>query len=522
MIDGRIINYILSIASGIESIGEVIAGTNKEKQVIEIIKKNLEDHVDELWIEHVPVTSWREEVCVVETTNGSYPCAIHPPYQGVIDEEVGYDKIISMDLDKLENKGITKIDISDKIILIDIPRDPDDIATVAYILSRYSPRLIVIRDRGESLRRIVVLDNVVALYREARQLNIPVVHVGRGIGMIDKLVGSRIYAKSMRFKSYGYNFIAKLHKRYDKYIYITAHHDHWLSGGSDNIIGISIIIALSEILKDINIDNGIVLASFTAEEGFPENITSFYWLVGSRYHINRHVNELVDNTALAINIDVVYKEPLVASTPSTIVRNMITSYSKDILLEYDDIIFDSFSFSSIGIPSVTFNTFKKTLEEGVYHSNRDFVYNISTEVVWHTIKSIYLLINNYMASIRNNEFINVYNINVDVQSILQRVLPSELLLNIYRVHKMFNKLRERLERPKCMYFINLFNRIINTSYVDRDIGKKLGIREGTDLIKCNENIIPLPIGTEFKNSSECYRNINFNLELLAYILFKYY
>jgi len=72
-----------------------------------------------------------------------------------------------------------------------------------------------------------------------------------------------------------------------------------------------------------------------------------------------------------------------------------------------------------------------------------------------------------------------------------------------------------------MYFISLFNRIINTTYVNKDIGRRFGLRENTNFIMCSEDIIPIPTGTEFKNIGECYRSIDFNLELLTYILFKH-
>lgn len=523
MITNTIINNILGIASEIERIGEIISGTNREKQVIETIRGYLENHVDELQIEHVPVTSWHEEICVVEKGSHSYPCTVHPPYQGIIDEEINYSNTISIDSNELISKEVMD-NIFDKIVVIDMPSDPDDIATIAYILAQHRPRLIIIRDRGESLRRIVILNNVIALYRRTTQLRIPVIHVRRSIGAINKLVGSRIYAKTKTFKSYGYNVVAKLHKRRDdRYIYITAHHDHWLGGGSDNIIGVSIVTALSKMFRDINIDNSIVLASFTAEEGFPDNITPFYWLVGSRHHINNHADKIIDNTLLAINIDVIYKEPLTASTSNFIIRNIVGLHSKDIVLEHDSIIFDSFPFTLAGIPSITFNTFKRVLNEGIYHSDKDYITNINIEAILSTIENIYMLIDRYIAISGDSKYINVCNIvNENIQSIIQKALPSELLLNLYRICKIFDESKRHMERHRYIYFLNLLNRMVNTTYVSRDIGRRLGIREGTEFIKCDENLAYIPTDIEFKSCSECYRSINFNLELLAYILFKQY
>ncbi|MCS7111196.1 MAG: M28 family peptidase [Ignisphaera sp.] len=521
MIDRIAINNILSIASEIERIGEIVAGSNREKQVIEVVRKYIEDYVDEFWIENVPVTTWHEDTCVVEGRGGITPCTIHPPYQGVIDEEINRSNIVSIDLEELSEKGLVIDNIHDKIVLVDAPADPDDIATVAHILAQYRPRLIIVRDNGESLRRIVVLDNIIALYRRAGQPFTPVVHIRRSIGSIDKLVNSRLYAKSEAYKSYGYNIVAVLNKRYDnRCIYITAHHDHWLSGGSDNIIGTSIVAALSKILRDVSIDNTIVLASFTAEEGFPEEIASFYWLVGSRYHINKRADKIVDHVALTINIDTIYRDPLTASASSIIIRNIIRSQFKDVVLEHDSIIFDSFSFTSIGVPSVTFNTFRRVVDEGLYHSDKDYVGSISLDVILKTVKSVYMLVNRYAVIDRDAKYINVCDIDEELHEILGRAAPIELLLNLYRLCEVFHELKRYVEKRSCMNFVNLFNRIVNIPQVSREIGRRLGVREDINFIRCDEHSILIPTDIGFKDYHECYRNINFNLELLAYILLK--
>jgi Iap family predicted aminopeptidase len=521
LLNNRYINYILNLANEIEKIGEIVAGTDKEKQVIDIIKKNLEDYVDELIIEYVPVTSWYEEICMIENNYNIYPCSIHPPYHGVIDIELHSNKIIEFNLDALEHKEVVNMEkLADKIVLIDMPKDPDDIATVAYILSQFKPELIVIRDKEEALRRIVVLNNAIALYRKANQLDIPVIHIKNSLGSIDKLDKSRIYAKSSILKSYGYNIIAKMYKKYNKNIYIMAHHDHWLSGGSDNVIGVSTVTTLAKIFKNLDIDNDIIFAFFTAEEGFPEDITSFYWLVGSRHHINKHIDDILNNTILAINIDIIYKKPLTISTSNIVLRNIINSHFSNPSLDYDNIVFDSFAFTLIGIPSITFNTFRKTLEDSIYHSNKDTIDNIDVEVVVDAVISMYEIINKYV-SVDFSKYYNAYNIIGIAQNAIVNILPSEIVVNLYRLYRIFDKCRNCLERNRYMYFISLFNRIINTSYVNKDIGRKFGLRENTSFIMCSENTIPIPTGVEFKNIDECYRSIDFNLELLTYILFKH-
>jgi len=66
-----------------------------------------------------------------------------------------------------------------------------------------------------------------------------------------------------------------------------------------------------------------------------------------------------------------------------------------------------------------------------------------------------------------------------------------------------------------------FHRIITTTYISRDVYKGLKIYEETSYIDCRDEYMYLPIDPLFNNADDCYRNILFNLESLAYILLKY-
>ena len=225
---------VVSTAYNLSRFGEVVAGSPKEHMLLDTIKGFVEGYSDEIRFEPVSVTTWHEDFCYIEIAGKRYRCALQPPYQGYVDIELSPRNTIV--LGDPEKAFVKRMDFRDRVVIVDEPKDLDDLAVVANALASTNPLAIIFSNRFNTIRRIVVLDKLVALYEESEPLKIPVISVPRDL--IEKAVSGcgRVVAKAKTFSSYGYNIIASSHGGRDKEVYITAHHDHWLSGASDNVV----------------------------------------------------------------------------------------------------------------------------------------------------------------------------------------------------------------------------------------------------------------------------------------------
>ncbi len=508
----HIVRDAIKVANVVSSFGEVVAGSDRELALLTTLKSFLEDYSDNIYLDPVPVTSWHEDYCIVEAGGSSYRCAIQPPIQTDLDEEIVKSDIVVMSAEQAVRRSLAEGEIQNKAIVVDTPRDPDDIATIARALSKHEPKLIIFSDDLNTIRRIVVLSNLIASYDLSSPVKTPVIvvpsYVAKKFVELDK---ARILAKSSVEESYGYNLIAESYGGGDREIYITAHHDHWLSGASDNVLGVALATTLfKNMARFNNVKKGLALALFTAEEGFPQRLSSFYWLVGSRHFVSKNFYRLFEEIEAVINIDVVYSSDVIVSTSSPILRSAIAKGNFNLDVANDNIIFDSFSFSLAGIPSATINSFHKALESRVYHSDLDVVSNIDVntiqrfaEVAMNIVKTVDrddTLDSNIIESVLASE------INVDPPAL-------EVLDSLYN----FFKALEKCDSVKKRFYMNVFERLALKSYVGMYIGERLGVREFARILMCRDKVYSVPLGI-VENVDECHINYRFNMDLLRYII----
>ncbi|MEM0026474.1 MAG: M28 family peptidase [Ignisphaera sp.] len=502
----------IRIANTVSSFGEVVAGSDKELALLNILRGFVEDHSDSIYLDPVPVTSWHEDYCVIEIDGDTYRCAIQPPIQTNLDEEVAKSSIIAMNAEQAVKRSFTERSLQNKVVVVETPRDPDDIATIARALGEHEPSLIIFSDNLNTIRRIVVLSNLIAAYDRSSPVKTPVIvvpsYVAKKIIESDK---ARILAKSATRESYGYNFIAKSYGSGDREIYIVAHHDHWLSGASDNVLGVALATTLFKNMTSLNsVKRGLALALFTAEEGFPQRLSSFYWLVGSRHFVSKNFYRLFEEVEAVINIDVVYSNDVRVSTSSPILRSAIVNDGLNLDVVNDNIIFDSFSFSVVGIPSATINSFHKALESGIYHSDLDVVSNVSVDAIQ---KFAEITINVIRAVSRDR--------SLDL-SIVENVLASEIggdppsLEVLESLYHFFTELKKCGAMQKRLY-LKTFERLALKSYVGMYIRERLGVREFTRILMCKDGVYSVPLGT-IENVNGCHINYRFNIDLLRYII----
>ncbi|MEM4789362.1 MAG: M28 family peptidase [Ignisphaera sp.] len=509
----------IKIASELASISDVVAGGSKEKQVVENIKRLLEDHVDAIRMEPVDVLSWEENFCVIYIDGVPHRCSIHPPYEGYVDLVAGRDELVYIG----NFNDIVKVskNIEGKIAIIESIEDPNYIALYAYALRKYNPAAIVFVDKFNALRRIVAVDDIISRYNTLKPPLIPAVHVQRDTRLkLKNAANVRIIFKSKLSPSYGFNVIAEINGGDKGTMYLTAHHDHWFSGVIDDVLGISMLISLVKARTlPYTIRNNVVLAFFTAEEGFPNPLSSFYWLVGSRHHVMSYADRILEEVHLVLNLDVVYRGKSRFSTSNLIARGFLIKSGIDVnSLEHDSMLYDSFSFSMLGIPSITMHNYYEAINDGIYHSTLDgveLIEFIGVEALSNVLYNIVVLLKNAYIVSDQSQLRNILNLGLKTlaQDLALKTLPLEVALELYKV---LRRLEQCDDISKVLRLLPSLHRIITSTYIPKSVYEGAEIYEKTTYIPCYEDVIYLPLGISLND--DCYKNLLHNLESLTYIL----
>ncbi len=492
------------VATLFSRFGEVIAGTPREHLLLNEARSFLDGYCDDIRIEYVPVTSWEEELCIVEANGFRYVCALQPPIAGVIDVEAPH---VVVDARTVVEK---EIDLRGCIAVIKDVEDPDDYPLIASKCAERGALGVVILDRWGTLRRIVTIRTFLPTYREAEHVPIPVVvvaheaypHEGR----------TRIFAKARVYESHGANLVCDAHQRYENFLYVTAHHDHWFSGFSDNLLGVSIVLVLARHFRKVfRCNTRFVL--FTAEEGFPSPIASFYWLVGSRYHVLKNIEFILENVLAVLNFDTILRGKPKVCASGVELQEVIRGLFPDLELDFDQIIFDSFSFSSIGIPSLTVQTFEEVLREGIYHSSMDTPEKVSM----NTIEQVFALIH-AIAKTLDTEFLFSTFLKslpyIAVKRFPEQVPTLEFTNALLKVSRTFNDLPIR----RKLSIIKTFNRIGYACYVTKKFFEELGERESCEVLPWKEGVLEVPTNVRYdtiRDVRERFLSIAYALELLV-------
>ncbi|MCC6015855.1 MAG: M28 family peptidase [Desulfurococcaceae archaeon] len=513
---------VISLASSLTRFGDVIAGTSREKQVIEIIKMFVENYVDNIVIEPVEVLSWTEDLCVIEIDGVLYRCSLHPPYSGSTDTEVMTEDIVFVkrfsDIAKLSKT------IEDKVVVIEDIEDPNYVAVYSYVLRSFNPVAIVFIDRMDTLRRIVSLDDVISRYSTLPPPKIPAIHIAYSTGLKLRSMKSksiRITARSSLDQSYGFNILAEVNGKDVGTIYLTAHHDKWFNSLVDDSLGIAVLVNLvsSKILEKLA-GVSITLAFFTAEEGFPNPLSSFYWLVGSRYHVVKNIEKIFNEVGLVINLDVIYGNKVRFSTSNLLARGMLMRIGVDDKdIEHDSMLFDSFSFTLIGLPSITIHNYYDIVKDGIYHSTLDsvdLIHRIDLGLIDNIVNKIYVLVKMYHEIYRGRLLRNVLGLGVKTL-VKELALGLNTLENLFYLHKIIKGLLDCDDYSKVLNTLQTLHRIITSAYIPKSIYRGEEIYEKIFYMMCLDDVVYLPQGIEM-GRDECYRRILYDLELLTYIL----
>jgi len=435
----------LDLAKSFARIGEVIAGSPQEKRLLNIIVGLVEELSDDANLEEVPVSYWREEYCFVECEGYAALCAVQPPTVGEVDIEFEVGKR------------------SADVVMVDAPDHPDEFSdTYPKHVCRDRKLLLVYREPKPIRRRIVVLCDSVPAYGVASMP--PSIAVDAYIPQSCRKI--RVLAKASISAGVGFNVIADSYGS-ENLVYVTAHHDHWLSGFSDNLIGLALAYAFyKHLVNKYGKRIHVRFASFTAEEGFSYPISPFYWLVGSRIHVLKNSEELLSRRVMDVNFDVIVSADKVRiSTNDPLIK--LEAMNAGANVEPDSDLFDSYSFSSIGITSATIHTFREAVVRGVYHSDIDAPDVVDISTLEESLKIADAVVRGYLHSESCRGFVEAFSRIFSDLELSSKPTPLGSIFPVFRfLYSIWYLARERRDsslhdlEPLVRTFRRLYNRFV--------------------------------------------------------------
>ncbi|MET1159756.1 MAG: M28 family peptidase, partial [Thermoprotei archaeon] len=365
---------------------EIVPGTPQEREFVSFLRELFSGYADEVRVLETPADTWIEDECYIVLGDTTIECR-SMPYTSTFEVEGRFvnARVVGSKIYPLELEG-------DSIAFIEFPEEPDLAKYIVLELYERGAKAVVFYDRQYgSYRRIVITGTGFFSFTYGSPPPIPVVSILRedyenmlkkGISRINLYVRARTI-----HNVHGKTVIATINGSSDKEIHITAHHDHWFTGFTDDLVGVETLYQiLSRIAKKSN-KYTIKVISFTAEEIGAPYYASWYWAWGSRYYLNllQSRNEL-DEILADINIDAVAKTPfkVYANPVLTKCIQLLSSKHPIEYSGYDHMDFDSFSYTLKGVPAVTLSNLEE-IDSLIYHSTLDngrgFNYTVLDKVV---------------------------------------------------------------------------------------------------------------------------------------------
>lgn len=418
---------------------EIVAGSAAELDVVHALKELFEElGGDDVYLEPLPVMTWIEDECFIEAPELRIKC-LALPYSLSIDVEAR-----SLYVHYYGNSIALREDPVNKIAIAPYPDELDDAKYVLLKLAKAGATAVVFYDNYPGrVRRIVVCGSKGYSYIHGSPPPIPAVAISKEslLKLAKSINGGalRLYIKTrVVHSSTGYNVVSVYNGSLESEVILSAHHDHWLKGYSDDLIGLESLAKVALKLKNIDRKHTYILISFTAEESGAPGYASWYWSWGSRKYLEgRLVKRDLDKIALAVNIDAVFTTPLRASINPfiwNVIKKLVDlSYISIDGATVDQPMFDSYSFTTVGVPALTLHTFNELKPN--YHTNlddgREWPPNLVEKVV-EAISSLLKTVDSY----NTNELYKL-----DVSTFINDLLsdaPVETLILLMKLRELKN------------------------------------------------------------------------------------
>ncbi len=370
--------------SDLFSIGEVVPASRAERKIVDIILGYLRDRGFQAWIEPVPATLyWYDKASFVEACGRKLAAVTWPQTLGGDEDAdiVQAEPILAKDYWSIQP-------VEDKIVVVELPKDPDDATTIYMHLAERGARGVIFYDRWEGrLRRIVVTGSWDYNFSKPAIAPIPALHVRRedGLWLVRNCTRARIYSEVVIRWSVGSIVMSMSGDGKEGEIWVTAHHDHWLGGANDNLAGVVAAIEVYTGLAGKAGNKALVFASFTAEEYGCPNMPGWYWACGSRYLANQlKETGRLENIILLVNFDLPASPHLQVHASGYEAHPLIKRVADEQRIGIGEILLDSsytdsYSFSSHGVTSITIMDIDSYIE--YYHTDIDTPITVNYEVM---------------------------------------------------------------------------------------------------------------------------------------------
>jgi len=354
---------LASIAAGTPQ-SDVVAGSEQERAISENLRAFLESLGLETGVYEFEALSWEERYVEVGF-KGLKLRSVALPYSLPGEAE---GKVVYVGGRILEDEWAS-IDLSGKIALVKFFSKVDE-AEWQYIRAvRAGAEAVVFMDNYPNrLRKMVLTLNTDYRFTEGTPPPIPAVAVSLEDGL-----------RILKLAHRGEKLLVRVDTKVDHYsrsrvVYagslegpvFSAHIDKWLSGFTDDVLGVGVVMLLAERLRD---SAGYIF--FGSEESGAPGYSPWYWIWGSRSFAEYlEKTGLLDDFGMLLNVDTLGgREVRVSASTPDVQEGIADAIGSSARICPDQVIFDSFSFTMKGIPSTTTHTFPEVLP--VYHTDMD-------------------------------------------------------------------------------------------------------------------------------------------------------
>jgi len=439
----QFLNEAFRLVNELRKFGEIVSGSRREEKIVKYILDKLQSYADEVKIHGFNATMWIDNGSQLYVKNKSKEELIKAaalPYtpRSLVEGNMVY----------VREFGIreSKVDVEGKIVLTEWAKDPDE-AEHQYLeaIEHGALGLVLIDNYPSRLRRIVVKGTYGYSYNPSIPPPIPALGIRYEDGLkLRKMISTDSVSVEIEtnvkidFEAEGKTVEAIFNGSCEKEkILITAHHDHWFSGVSDDLLGVAFLLWEAEKLKRQKLLREVRIISFGAEECGAPYFTEWYWSYGSRWYVKNVALKYGLDTIYAIyNWDVVGKGEIVISASGFEYLKFLSKKVNHVFLELDNPYFDSYSFSSLGLPSATINTIRNVMD--IYHTDKDILENLDS----NTIKEALTLSHKIIHNLISEKHVLDASINVKV---LEKILESEIRKGNIKPHVLM-KYRNLMEK----------------------------------------------------------------------------
>lgn len=343
----------IELAKILVSVGETVTGSRAEYEVARL----LSTYLDKLFSYHtllpIRATVWNPGSARITVLGRDYEATPLPPSTTTYIESI-----------RISNDIITEYTTRSIVEARYVTLVEHGVYPLFILSTRYYPKRIVMPCKPP------LQDTTCASQP-------PAIAVAESI--IDKINGSQASVEVFSELRRGYGYIVEAStgsESGDREIIIIAHHDHWLGGFRDNLLGVVQGLYLASRLAVSSREHGfrVRFASLTGHEFGSPLLSSWYWSYGAQTYASLvDLRKHDDSQILVVNFDALtpYRVRLVGSPIlSPLLAEQVGSKTVGLSIDFNDTRFDSYPFTSRGYLSTTLTSIHAGLEQ-VKHTHYD-------------------------------------------------------------------------------------------------------------------------------------------------------